>query len=278
MALDYLDHYREHGYAVVRGVFHLDEVMDLEHAFDRVYQLGMTHTRSYRHKNVLFRIADDANLGHLVRMVQWPSYFDALLNRFRCDPRMLDIIAPLIGRNVKQIINQMHWKPPGAAMTEFGYHQDFYFRQPAKAYRNPMQSYVQTGIAVDPHSEANGAITVFPGSHLRGPLIIGDDRRIMDTPLNEDELEEAGLDPAKLVRLDLEPGDVGLWHLCTVHGSGPNHSATDRRLYINGYVTADNCDRGEWTFRDGKSCRLGEPVLVHFEELYSRPEPHYLDP
>jgi hypothetical protein len=42
-------------------------------------------------------------------------------------------------------------------------------------------------------------------------------------------------------------------------------------------VIAENCDRGEWAFRDGEPCALGEPVLVHYDELYERPEPHYVD-
>ena len=35
--------------------------------------------------------------------------------RMRRDPRWLAILAPLIGSDIKQIINQLHWKPPGAA-------------------------------------------------------------------------------------------------------------------------------------------------------------------
>ena len=76
----------------------------------------------------------------------------------------------------------------------------------------------------------------------------------------------------------VDPGDVALWHLQTVHGSGPNRSAGDRRLYINGYVAAENADRGAWTFRNGKPCPLGDPVLIHYEDLHSRPGPHYVDP
>ena len=62
-----------------------------------------------------------------------------------------------------------------------------------------------------------------------------------------------------------------------MHGSGPNRSDRDRRFYINGYVTAQNAERGAWAFRDGKPCPLGEPVLIHYEDLYQRPEPHYVD-
>jgi hypothetical protein len=99
----------------------------------------------------------------------------------------------------------------------------------------------------------------------------------MDRALNDRDLIELGLDPADIVHLTLEPGDVALWHLYTIHGSGPNRSTTDRRFYLNGYVIADNCDRGEWAFRDGQPCALGEPVLVHYDDLHERPEPHYLE-
>ena len=37
MSNDHIDHYREHGCAVVKGVFTSDEVGELAHAFDRIY-------------------------------------------------------------------------------------------------------------------------------------------------------------------------------------------------------------------------------------------------
>jgi ectoine hydroxylase-related dioxygenase (phytanoyl-CoA dioxygenase family) len=271
-----LEHYRTEGFAIARGVFSPDEVMPLADAFDRIYARGLEHRKSYRHGNTFFRIAEDAHVGRIVRYMQWPSYIDPVLDRFRRDPRMLAIVGPLIGTDVKQIINQMHWKPPGAAAVEFGFHQDIRFRRPRSAYRHPAMSYVQTGIAVDPHRRENGAMVVYPGSHRLGELALPEGR-VMDTPLRERDLTRIGLDPGNAVSVELDPGDVALWHLYMVHGSGPNDSALDRRLYINGYVKAENCDRGEWTFRHGKPVPLGAPVLVHFEDLYAKPEPHYVD-
>ncbi|MGH7821342.1 MAG: phytanoyl-CoA dioxygenase family protein, partial [Candidatus Binatia bacterium] len=61
------------------------------------------------------------------------------------------------------------------------------------------------------------------------------------------------------------------------HGSGANASARDRRAYLNSYVAASAADRGEWAMRDGRPCELGDPVLVDYEELFDRPEPHYVD-
>ena len=60
-------------------------------------------------------------------------------------------------------------------------------------------------------------------------------------------------------------------------GSGSNRSNHKRRFYINGYVRAGDCDRGEWAFRGGRAVPLGPiPALVHYEELRERPEPHYV--
>ena len=67
-----------------------------------------------------------------------------------------------------------------------------------------------------------------------------------------------------------------LWSPFLVHGSGPNRSDHRRRLYINGYVRARDCDRGEWAFRNGEPTPFGpEPALVHYEALRERGEPHY---
>ena len=79
---------------------------------------------------------------------------------------------------------------------------------------------------------------------------------ILDQALSEADLATRGLDPAALVDLELDPGDVALWGLFTVHGSGVNRTGRDRRVYINGYVNAEDCDLGTWAFRDGRPCPL----------------------
>jgi ectoine hydroxylase-related dioxygenase (phytanoyl-CoA dioxygenase family) len=272
--MDYLDQYRECGFAVLRGVFAPAEIEELKGAFDRMHAEAMSHPKSWRDKNVLFRTSRDSKLGRIVRLVQWPSYFDEVLQRYRTDHRVGDIIAPLVGRDVKQIINQLHWKPRGAAMAEFGYHQDIRFRRPRSAYRDPESNYVQTGIAVDAHTATTGAMTVLPGSHRLGELDMKINGSVAQTALADDDLKNIGLDPRDVVSLDMAPGDFALWHLDLLHGSGPNTAAPDRRFYINGYVRAGACDRGEWAFKNGNPCALGEPVLVHYEDLHTRPGPY----
>jgi ectoine hydroxylase-related dioxygenase (phytanoyl-CoA dioxygenase family) len=209
--------------------------------------------------------------------MQWPSYGDAGLNAVRQDERLFRLLEPLLGRDIKQIINQLHWKPPSAAAAEFAYHQDSRFRRPREAYRNLGRSYLQTGIAIDAHTRANGAMRVYPGSHRLGHVDLSIAGSVMDAEMADESLRRAGLDPAKLVDLELEPGDLAFWNVFTIHGSGRNVTDGDRRFYLNGYVRAADCDRGEWAFRNGEPCELGEPVLVHYEALHERPDPHYIE-
>jgi ectoine hydroxylase-related dioxygenase (phytanoyl-CoA dioxygenase family) len=278
MSHDHISQFHAEGYAVVRGVFDDSEVTALADSFDRIRADAMAHGRSWRHNNIFYRLADDQALGRIVRYAQWAAWIDDTLEQTRRDKRLLEILEPLIGRDIKQIINQLHWKPPGAAMAEFGFHQDSRSRHPRAAYRDLAASYIQTGIAVDPHSEANGAVVLCPRSHLLGELPYDVDRHSMNVNLNPEDLRRFGVDPDDAVTVDMAPGDVALWHVHMLHGSGPNRARIDRRLYINGYVIADNCDRGEWAFRDGVPCPLeGEPALVHYEDLHEKPGPMYVD-
>lgn len=270
--------YARDGYAVVRGLFGPAEVAAMAAAFDRLYAEGLARGRSWRHGNLLFRLGQDPGLGPVLRMVQWPAWCDRLLAQARLDPRFAALLTPLAGSDsLKQIINQMHWKPPGAVKVDFAWHQDCRFRRPASAFRNLATSYVQTGIAIDPHTRDSGAMRIIPGSHRRGDLGLGGDGAILDQSLQDEALQAAGLDPAATVDLVMEPGDLALWSPYLVHGSGANRSARDRRLYINGYVVAADCDRGEWAFRHGVPVPLGPaPALVHYEALHERPEPHFI--
>jgi len=271
-----LAHYWREGYAIVRGFFDPDEVAEIGAALDQLYSEGVAHGRCFRHGNLFYNVAREGAGEPLVRMVQWPSYHQRILNAVRLDPRFVDLLEPLIGRDLKQIINQLHWKTPGAP-GDFAWHQDSRFRLPTEAYRNLATSYVQTGLAIDPHTPQSGCMKFVRGSHLRGNLDFDTSVEVLGTALRDNVLASVGLSASDIVDVILEPGDVAFWSPYLVHGSGANRSNHMRRLYINGYVRAEDCDRGEWAFRDGKPVPFGpEPALVHYEELRERGEPHYL--
>lgn len=273
----YLDDYRRDGYAVVAGVFPPGEVAELAREMDRLKAEASIHPTSYRHGNVLYVIQSDPARGRLLRFLQWPSHLSPVMERYRTDRRLFELLAPLLGRDIKQVINQIIWKAPGDPRTQYGYHQDSRFRRPAAAYRNLADAFVQAAIAVDPYGPGNGGMRVLAGSHRLGSVDLPIGGSVYEQACDASGLADLGLDTSCLVDLRMEPGDVALWHPHTIHGSGPNSGRADRRVYLNGYVRAADCDRGAWAFRDGRPVPLGEPVLIQYEDLHSRPEPHYLD-
>ena len=271
----FLEQYWSEGYAVVRGLFSRAEIEQIAAAADQLHAEGVAHGRCFRHGNLFYNVASGDDGEPLVRMVQWPSYHQPVLNRVRLDRRLARLLEPLIGRHLKQVINQIHWKAPGA-LGDFAWHQDSRSRRPGWAYRNLADSYVQTGLAIDPHTHESGCMRFIPRSHLRGDLGMDCSRKALGTAMTDDALEAVGLSAADAIELLLEPGDLALWSPYLVHGSGTNRSGHKRRFYINGYVRAADCDRGEWAFRNGRALSFGpKPVLVHYEDLNERPGPHY---
>lgn len=271
-AADLVSSFREQGYAVVRRFFSLTEIAAIGKAIDAVHAEASAHGRSFRHGNLCYRLVDGD-----VRMAQWPAWASSALDEVRLDTRFARLLAPLIGGDLKQIINQLHWKPQGAGTGgDFAWHQDSRFRRPAEAYRDLGANYVQTGLAIDAHEPLSGGLRFVPGSHRRGATL-ATDADVLANPMSDAALLAAGFDPSGVVDLVLEPGDLAIWSPYLVHASGENCSTHRRRFYINGYVRAEACDRGEWAFCRGQPVPLPpQPSLVHFEQLHERPEPHYL--
>lgn len=272
---DYVADYWRDGYAVIRGLFNPAEIRSIAAAADQVHDEALAHGRCFRHGNLFYNVAASDDGAPQVRMAQWPSYHQPALNAVRLDLRIARLLEPLIGRDLKQIINQIHWKAPGA-LGDFAWHQDSRSRRPAHAYRNLGTAYVQTGLAIDPHRPESGCLRFVPRSHRQGDLGLDCSVKALGSAMQDSALEAVGLSAAAAIDLLLEPGDLALWSPWLVHGSGTNRSNHRRRFYINGYVRASDCDRGEWAFRGGEPVPFGpEPALVHYEELRERPDPHY---
>jgi ectoine hydroxylase-related dioxygenase (phytanoyl-CoA dioxygenase family) len=102
------------------------------------------------------------------------------------------------------------------------------------------------------------------------------DGQIMKGLTQDDELIQVGIEPSRVMDVVLEPGDLVVWGLMTVHGSLPNESVHERAFAISSYVRGETSRRGEWTFKDGEPQSLGEsPQLCKNERLFTNLEPHY---
>ncbi|MCC7050103.1 MAG: phytanoyl-CoA dioxygenase family protein [Alphaproteobacteria bacterium] len=276
---DHAGHYWEHGYAILRGLFTKAEMAEIQAETRRIYAEGLKHHASYRDHNVYYEILPEAFAGkRYVLQAHWMSWISPIFEKLRRDPRYLTALEPLLGNDIKQPAQQIHWKPPGANLTGYRFHQDLRFRERNGAYRDLMTAWLNTGLAIDPATRANGCLRVVRGSHKKGYLGLSDDGPLMKGATQDAELQQAGLDLKDIVDVELEPGDLAIWGLLTVHGSDANRSAMDRAFAISGYVQAHNSDRGEWAFRDGKPVPLGPvPEICKYEKLREKPGPFYED-
>jgi ectoine hydroxylase-related dioxygenase (phytanoyl-CoA dioxygenase family) len=267
------------GYAIARGFLSATETAEISAETHRMYQEGLKHHATYRDGNLLFEVLDDPKANRrVVLQAHWTAWLSPLMERMRRSDKYLAVLEPFLGRDIKQITHQVHWKPPGAKYTSYRFHQDARFREGNAKDFGYLQSTVTTGLAIDRQTVENGALRVIPKSHRLGYLGLSDDGPIMVGQTQEEELRRAGLDPSSIVACELEPGDLLLWTLFTVHGSAANSSDYDRRFMINSYVRASDSERGEWAFRDGVSTALGaEPQICKYEQLRERPGPFYIE-
>ena len=269
------------GFAIVRGFMPADELAIIREEVERIEHDALArHHATYRDRNLLFEILNDPKAQRRVLLqAHWTAWISPVMERMRRSDAYYRVLSPFLGPDIRQITHQVHWKPPGAKYTFYRFHQDARFRGGNSREFDYARSTVTTGLAIDPQTVTNGALRVIPRSHRLGYLGLSDDGPIMVGQTQDAELRRAGLDPASTVTCEMQPGDLLLWTLFTVHGSAANTSQIDRRFMINSYVrAADSSDRGEWAFRSGESTSLGpEPQLCKYEQLRDKPGPFYIE-
>ena len=274
-----IEQYKADGYAIIRGFFDSEVTAELKRKSDELYQVGIQHPVTYRHGNLSYEILPEKHFGqrYLIQ-AYWFAWADRFFDDFRSRPEYLEILEPQLGGNIRQVTQQIHWKPPGARISGYRFRQDLMFREAKHAYDDVVRDTVTIGVAIDRATKENGCLRVVPGSHKLGYLGLSDNGSgsIMKGLTLEDELVGVGIDPASIVDVELEPGDAVMWGLLTVHGSLPNESRVDRAFALSSYVRGETSQRGEWAFKDGVQQRLGTtPQLCKNEKLFDNLEPYY---
>ncbi len=274
-----LAQFRADGYAIIRGFFDPQEAAELKAKSDELYAIGIEHPVTYRHGNLAYEILPEKHFGkrYLIQ-AYWFAWAAKFYDELRSRHQYLDVLRPVLGDDIKQVTQQIHWKPPGARISGYRFHQDLMFREAKHAYEDVVRDTVTIGVAIDRATKDNGCLRVVPGSHKLGYLGLSDNGSgsIMKGLTLEDELVGVGIDPASIVDVELEPGDAVMWGLLTVHGSLPNESNNDRAFALSSYVRGGTSERGEWAFRGGEPQLLGDtPQLCKNERLFDNLEPHY---
>lgn len=226
--------YRKDGYFVVRGVLNAEELNDLRRGCDELQDLGRSFEQDSFSSYAFFNVFRDANpfaknveslptVPGKIRRVTYPYAVCNILDRYRTHPRLLGCVTPILGQDVRQIVNQVNFHFPKSS-AGWGWHQDYRFRK--AGIPDIMQNFVQTIIAIDPCNVSTGGLRVVPESHNLGDLKLDVDN----------ERAETYFDAKRAITPELNPGDVILFNSHLIHGSQANVSDHIRRVYINGYA------------------------------------------
>src|SRR6188768_1187725 len=148
--------------------------------------------------------------------------------------KITDRLEAIFDDEVYVYHNKIALKYPG--VVGFSHHQDYwYWYQMGNIYPDMATAM----IAVDRHTQANGCLTLVEGSHKLGRI----------EHIYRDGVSDSGVDPERLaeirkhmkeVPIELEIGDVALFHCNTLHASADNHSTQSRIGLLGCYNTKHN--------------------------------------
>jgi phytanoyl-CoA hydroxylase len=215
----YVD-YHEQGFLIVRGLLEPEEVHELLHHVDDLLEgrVHMLHRRLPVHE------------------------------RYMLHPRIVHVVAALIGPDVLALQTMLFLKRPGSGGQ--GYHQDSFH-----IITEP-DTLIGAWLALDRADTENGCLWVAAGSHHEpvypdadeqaghgGTLLLADIPSI--TGADDPDASRNGLTPiaAKYAGREqpavLDPGDVVFFHGHLLHRSHANRSATrSRRSFVAHYCNA----------------------------------------
>jgi phytanoyl-CoA hydroxylase len=240
VTVDQYVHYREHGFLIVRGLVAPDEVRELLDHVD-----GLVAERP-----------DLLRIHMLHRRLE-------IHERYMLHPRIVDVVAGLIGPDVLALQTMLFVKGPGSPGQ--GYHQDSFhiITQP--------DTLIGAWVALDRADTENGCVWITAGSHNEpiypdadedaghgGDVQLADIFRIAGA----DDTDESrnGLTPVaakyagREVPAVLDPGDAVFFDGHVLHRSHANTSATrSRHSFVAHY-----CNARSWVPWDDEPLEEGE--------------------
>lgn len=201
--------YRRDGVVRIRGLFDHEEIEEIRRQVDRYVREVMPAAPEA--DRVLE--ADGVGVRNLWRLEQHDPFF-AHVGRRR---DLLELAGRLVGG--EPLIEGVEtFNKPARIGSAVPYHQDnAYFCQTPP-------DMLTVWLAIDPATEANGAVYYRKGSHHallphRPSGVKGNSMMLADPPEPDPAAEFLGV---------LEPGDALIHHCQTIHRSEPNHSNRSR--------------------------------------------------
>ena len=218
-------HYKENGYLVVEDAVKGETLNELR----RVTDAFLEQARSVSASNDVFDLAE----GHTaeqpkVNRIRVPDRQHPAYSAMMRSSTVLDIVADLIGPNIRFDHSKLNCKPVGGGAT-IEWHQDWAF------YPQTNDDMLSINVMLDDCAAENGPLSVIPGSHM-GPIFDHHDDGWFVGAINP---EVAGFDASSAVALTGPAGSITVHHVRAVHGSSESRSGRPRSLLNLNYAAAD---------------------------------------
>jgi ectoine hydroxylase-related dioxygenase (phytanoyl-CoA dioxygenase family) len=236
-----VEQYRRDGYLVVEQVLGDGQI----EALRRVADEWVEASRTVGVNGDVF----DLEPGHSyyqpqVRRIKNPALNSQVYDAVMRHPDLLDIVAQLIGPDIRYQGTKMNMKPAGSG-SPVEWHQDWAF------YPHTNDDILAVGVVIDDMRLDNGCLMVAPGSHC-GPVL---DHHAAGRFVGS--IDPAAIDPTSCVPLEAGAGAITIHHVRLLHGSAPNTSGDPRRLFLIEYVAGDAWPLagGDWLELQGRQLR-----------------------
>jgi non-haem Fe2+, alpha-ketoglutarate-dependent halogenase len=225
-----VDAYRQHG--ILHPLRALDDAQLLD-ARDRYFASeGVIKGRNNQKPHLLY------------------TWLDAIVRH----PAILDAVESLLGPDLLCWSSQFFVKPAGDA-AYVSWHQD------ATYWGLSSHDVATAWIALTPSTKRSGCMQVVPGTHHR--QVQHEDRFDDLNLLSRGQEVAVKIDPATVVDIELQPGEMSLHHVLLFHGSEPNRSEQPRIGYAIRYVPTHV--RQLSPIRDSALLVRGHDTYGHFD-------------
>ncbi len=222
------------GYFVARALFSADEVEALVDLIDRSLSPALAPVEFEADVHYPGApVSRTAPGGQTPRRLLHAFGRDTLFQQVGRHPQLLDLLKALMSTNEIRLSQNHHncvmTKHPGFSSVT-SWHQD------SRYWRFDRRELVSSWLALGPENRENGGLLVIPGSHTLDFEPGQFDASLFlrtDFDDNQDLL-------AKATVVELDPGDMLLFHSRTLHAAGQNETDRVKRSLVYTYRAEDN--------------------------------------
>ena len=232
LSTEQIEFFNANGFLVVEEAVSADQLQRLRDDFAVWVEDSRSHDEAWG-EIINGKPRFDVEQGHstttpALRRVNAPHEVSDAYFNVMADSKMTDMVADLIGPDVKLHHTKVNSKLPGSA-TAVKWHQDF----PFTPHTN--DDLITALLMVDEVTEENGPLEVWAGTHKGEIHSLWHDGTF--TGAVNDEVTAQALKERTICTG--KAGSVCLMHTRLLHGSAPNNSDAPRTLFICVYSAAD---------------------------------------